>query len=426
MLETIKKILQELAPAAWRIENDQEESAELFFVNRLLDTRRMKDVSRCSVTLFRVDEAGSKGFTTVPLSPGLSEEEIRSMLQDGYFAASFAMNPGYEQPEPVQKTVEPNKTPLMTLPLSESAGKMATALFAGEGNLPAYINSAEIFVTRTHKRILSSEGTDLSWVKAQVTGEFVAQCKMPEDVEIYQSFAYDQLDEAALTALVKETMAFTADRARAKKILKSGNYDLVLTGDNVRELFFYYTRRASAPMIYPGYSSWEKDMPVQQASEGYEALDLTLVATEPFSDEGIPMKDRTLLDKGVLKTIPGSNRFCRYLETEPTGEYRKLRCENEGSRPFKELIQGPCLWAVTFSDFQMDPMGGYLGGEIRLAYLVDEAGKVTPVTGGSVSASLLDKQGELLFSKERYTAAKYEGPYGIRLRNVSVAGEESE
>ena len=320
MLETVKKLLQELAPAAWRIEKSEEESAELLFVKKQLDTRRLKDVSCLKVTLFRVDEEGHKGFTSVSLTPDLSEEEIRQKLQDGYFAASFAMNPGYGQPDPVQQTVEPEKTPLMTLPLAESAGKMAEALFAGEGKLDAFINSAEIFVVRSHHHIESSEGTDVSWTKARVTGEFVAQCKAPEDVEIYQSFAYDELDEKALTALVKETLAFTADRARAKKILQSGNYDLVLTGDNLREVLSYYLSRASAHMIYPGYSTWEKGMAVQPAEGEYESLDLTLVATAPFSNEGVAMKDRPLLEKGVLKTIPGTNRFCRYLDMEPTGE----------------------------------------------------------------------------------------------------------
>ena len=179
-------------------------------------------------------------------------------------------------------------------------------------------------------------------------------------------------------------------------------------------------------MIYPGYSSWEKESQVQKAGEGFEALDLSLAATAPFSNEGIPMKDRVLLEKGVLKTIPGTNRFCRYLKTEPTGEYRKLRCDNPGSLSLTELKKGPCLWAVTFSDFQMDPMSGFFGGEIRLAYYIDEAGHATPLTGGSVSASILETQDKLLLSKERYTSARYEGPDSIRIKGVSVAGTEEE
>ena len=69
----------------------------------------------------------------------------------------------------------------------------------------------------------------------------------------------------------------------------------------------------------------------------------------------------------------------------------------------------------------MDAMSGHFGGEIRLAYLIEE-GKITPVTGGSINGSLFDAQGQLAFSNERYEAANYSGPYGLRLKDVNVAG----
>lgn len=424
MINRIIELLNELAPAAWRIEKSEEESAELFFVKKQLDTRRAKDVSRCSVTVFRDSEEGKRGFTKVPLTPGLTEEEIREKLKEAYYAASFVMNPFYEMPDPVKETVPDEKCGLPQAPLGESAAFMAGAMFAGDDHPKAFLNSAEVFVTRAHNRIISSEGTDVSWCTGRVSGEFVCQCREPEDVEIYQSFSYDALNGGALTALVKETLSFTADRARAVKGLKSGVYNLVLGGDQLRDLFDYYLARSSAHMIYPGYSSWEPGTKAQSAQEGFEALDISLIATAPFSNEGIPMKDRPLLEKGVVKTIPGTNRFCRYLGTEPTGEYRKLRCGNPGSVSLTELKKGPCLWAVTFSDFQMDPMSGYFGGEIRLAYWIDEDGSATPLTGGSVSAMIMDVQDRLLLSRERYTSARYEGPAGIRIKGVSVAGTE--
>ena len=80
---------------------------------------------------------------------------------------------------------------------------------------------------------------------------------------------------------------------------------------------------------------------------------------------------------------------------------------------------------MTFSDFQMDAMSGHFGGEIRLAYLIED-GKVTPVTGGSVNGSILEAQKDLTFSAERYQTARYDGPYAMRLKGVSVAGAEAQ
>ena len=76
---------------------------------------------------------------------------------------------------------------------------------------------------------------------------------------------------------------------------------------------------------------------------------------------------------------------------------------------------------MTFSDFQLDVMSGHFGGEIRLAYLIED-GKVTPVTGGSVNGSILEAQKDLTFSTQRYVTAKYDGPYAMRLKDVSIAG----
>lgn len=68
-------------------------------------------------------------------------------------------------------------------------------------------------------------------------------------------------------------------------------------------------------------------------------------------------------------------------------------------------------------------MSGHFGGEIRLAYLVED-GKITPVTGGSVNGNLIEAQQNVVFSQDRYVSAGYEGPYAAKFENVSVAGVE--
>ena len=238
-------------------------------------------------------------------------------------------------------------------------------------------------------------------------------------MEIHNDFEYGELDEQALSDKVAEALTFVRDRARAQRILKSGRYDLVLSGNAVVEMLSYYVDRSSAFMVYGHYSTWQNGDDAQGEADG-ERLSLTLQATQPYSAEGIPMADLPLLDSGKLLAYHGPNRFCRYLGVKPTGSYEKVSCAN-GTVPFEELKKGPCLWAVTFSDFQLDVMSGHFGGEIRLAYLIED-GKVTPVTGGSVNGSILEAQKDLTFSTQRYVTAKYDGPYAMRLKDVSIAG----
>ena len=418
MLERIRNALGRCGISLWRINETEEETAELFFVGRELDTRRVKNVQKYEVTVFRDVEAG-RGFTAVQLITSMEDGEIERELRDAYYAAQFAANPSYELTDPVQAPLRAKAGELAQAPLAQSAGRMVRALFAPDTREDAFVNSAELFAVRKRVHILSSEGTDVAYTDANVNGEFVVQCREPEDVEMFNMFSFDTLDEQGLSDKVAEALRFVRDRARAQRVLKSGQYDLILSGNSVGSLLSYYVSRASAASVYAQYSTWKRGEDVQGETAG-ERLDLTLQSSVPYSDEGIPMKDMHLIQDGKLLGYHGPAQFCRYLRVPPTGEYQRLVCAN-GTVPLETLKGGACLWVVTFSAFQTNAMSGHFGGEIRLAYLIED-GKVTPVTGGSVSGNILEAQKDLRFSTERYTSARYDGPYAVRLDNVSVAG----
>ena len=95
---------------------------------------------------------------------------------------------------------------------------------------------------------------------------------------------------------------------------------------------------------------------------------------------------------------------------------------DNGTKTLEEMKKEPYLYVVSFSDFSMDSLSGYFGGEIRLAYLFDGE-KVTPVTGGSVSGNLLELQKDMAFSTERYKDKDYDGPLAVEFHGVAVAGK---
>lgn len=423
MLEKIKKALSKLNIERWRINEVKEESAELFFVKHNLDTRRIKDTHKFTVTVYRQSEKDGKklvGNMSASVISSMSYEEIENAIESAYYAAQFAMNPYFDAPEKVTSDTIVKQGELASAPLAESAGKMAAAVFAADNNKHAYVNSTEVFCHKTFTHILTSEGTDVSFTDAVCKGDYVVQCKSPEDVELINQFEYDDIDTDALEQGVKEYLDFVYDRACAQRVLKSGKYNVVLSGKNLAEILSYYTEKSAADMIYPGYSAWKIGDGVQGNVTG-DALGLSLVATRPFSGDGIKMKDLKVIDDGRLLAIHGSTPFCRYLGIAPTGAYEKTRCENKGNVSFEDMKKQPCLWAVAFSDFQMDSFSGHFGGEIRLAYLIED-GKITPVTGGSINGSLIEAQQNVRFSKERFTSANYEGPYAIEFENIPVAG----
>ena len=248
----------------------------------------------------------------------------------------------------------------------------------------------------------------------------MVQCVSPQDVETYHNFSYRDLDTEAFRKDVEEALEMTLARARAAAAPKAGTYRVILSGEQMRTFFEYYVDRSDSGMIYQKYSGYETGMQVQGDSVKGDALTIILKAMDPYSLEGLPMRDRTLLEDGILRTIHGNSRFAYYLGIEPTGTYRSVSVP-VGHVPLSEMESGACLHVVSFSDFQMDSFTGHFGGEIRLAFLCDGQ-TVTPVTGGSINGSIMEVQDNMVFSKERYKNGYYEGPFAVSLEGIQVAG----
>lgn len=425
MLSVICESLKK-ASVDYIVREEHKKTAELFFIRRKLDMRRLTDVREWNVTVFVRSEKDGKpmvGSASAVVYPNTKAEDVDALCERLKTAAGYALNPAFDlYSGPVSPEIEvPSGFAGMTL--EEGTLKMADAIMrADDGTAKGFVNTAEIFMCRTCKRVVSSTGTDAASVMYECNGEYVAQCKEPVDSEQYYAFRYLEPDTASLEKDVRTALSAVADRASAKDMPLSGEYDVVLDAAIFRRLFAYYTGNSSAKMIYPHYSSWTAGMQVQGGAIRGEALNLKLLAEEPFSDEGVPMTDKPLIEKGKLSMLHGPVRYCRYLGVEPTGDYRRIGIEN-GTVPFHEMKKN-CIYPVSFSDFRCDPYTGNFGGEIRLGYVFDAEGRRSVVTGGSVSGDLAGHGSEMVFSLERYSDASYCGPFAVRIPGAVVAGRE--
>lgn len=424
MKQVLIEALNEAGVSLWRINRTCEESAELFFVKRRLDLCRKKETETFTVTVYRDFEKDGKamrGSSRISFAPGTSKEEALQGISDAYYAASFVANPTFEMPD---KQTCDFADPLASLSCEESALAMAKCLYSAEGDFASFINSSEIFVSKITKSVYTSYGTDVTFAELDVNGEFVVQCKEPEDVEMHHSFAYDKVDGEALRAKAADALLFVQDRAKATPTLKGGTYSVILSDGHVRELLSYFFSRADASAIYPGYSTYKIGSTIHEDNAEGEKLNLTLHATAPYSDTGVPMTDKVLFEDGKLACIFGADRFCSYLGVPMTGDYDSFACQN-GTKSLAELKKEPYLHVVSFSDFQCDPFSGHFGGEIRLAYFFDGK-EVKAITGGSINGSISDSKDSLQFSLERYHSLGFNGPKAVRLSSVKVAGAGEE
>jgi len=418
-------ILKKCGIETYALTLEKSETVEVFYVKKNLDMRRIRNTEEVRISVYKdVEEDGRKlrGTSTVVFGVSVPDDEIEEKIKAAEYSAGFALNPAYSLHKGEVSKEVTDKSNLMDFSLKDIAEKFVSAAYSADCDREAFINSYELFVAETHKRIVTSEGTDVSYVSRKVNGEFVAQCKEPQDVETYMDFEYGSMALSEMKALVESTLLVTKDRAKATGMPEAGKYDVIISGRYVPTITSFYLERANAALIYPGYSNYKVGDKVQGEEIQGDTLDIMLGVTTPFSDEGIRMIERPLLEEGVLKTIHGSERFCDYLKVPQVSEYEKVILP-AGKMSLEDMKNRPCLHVVNFSDFQMDALDGHFAGEIRLAYLYDGKGNVKCVTGGSINGSFLTAQKDIYLSKETQELAYYVGPVAMLIKEVSVAGE---
>ncbi len=417
MIQKILHLLKENNIRTYLINTDVEESHELFFIKKNLDMKRMKNVSKYELTIFNdfeKDNVKMRGSATCQIYPDMSYEDIDSKIKSAYYAASFATNPYYPLPGPEESSGYNNSSDFVT---EDAIRIMTEALFADDNSSDCFINSAELFVSKHTHCTISSEGVNVSYSYNTIEGEFVAQCISSQDVETYSDFYCETPDASALREKVTEVLKITRDRSIATKINTTGKIKAIISGQYVYDLLGFYLNRSSASMIYPKYSDFKLNEQVQNDNITGDSLNISLTARYPYSSEGIAMKDLPLLKDGILNNIHGSSRFCHYLNVKPTGVYTDIKV-TPGTISINEMKKGKYLHIVNFSDFQMDALSGRFGGEFRLAYYCDGE-TVIPVTGGSVSGSILELSDNIHLSSETQKIKGYEGPLAISIENIS-------
>ena len=238
MINKIKDILGSVNIERFLINETEKTSSELFFIKKKLDVRREKSITDYDVTVYRnLEKDGEKlrGSSSVSIFPTMTDEEIKEKLKEAYFAAQFAANPFYELVRGDGKVIVDNSVEPQSA--EQRVRAMAKALFSADNDNEAFINSAEFFAENERVRIVNSDGVDVSFNKFNVNGEFVTQCKTDEDVELHYSFKYDFADEKSLAALAAEGIKSAKDRSVAKRTLKSGSYDIILSGKELAAMF---------------------------------------------------------------------------------------------------------------------------------------------------------------------------------------------
>ena len=139
---------------------------------------------------------------------------------------------------------------------------------------------------------------------------------------------------------------------------------------------------------------------------------------------GCPAQDLLMIDQGILRARPATQRYAHYLGIPATGRPGMAEI-SPGTIAHADLLQGdePILEVLDFSAPNVEALSGDFGMEIRVGYLNGRDGR-QPITGGSVTGNLFDAMANAHFSAETLEFAQFAGPAAIRFESLQVAGED--
>lgn len=421
-MKELYQILVESGASDFLIRETNTISREAFFIGQKLDMGRAKNVTHTFVTVY-VDSEDKKfrGSATKELHPTASPDEMKKEVEDAIFAARFVKNPWYPLAEEAKEEI-----PAKEIDLNEELIQIVKAMQAVTAKANEKINSYEVFVNQKRTHIRNSKGVDVSFSSLDCHLEVVINAsKDGHEIELIKELRFSDKDASEITSEVEKMFESGHQRLDAVPTRKNEHGSILLSGDDVVSFFEYFTAHTNAGNQYMGVAKAK----IGEKMTGEEADPLTIktlrqlsgsTKNAPYDGDGNRVEERTLFEDGVCQAFWGSIQHAHYLGLENTTSINNVIVSG-GSMSEEELRALPHLEITDFSDFQVDPVTGNFGGEIRLGYESD--GKTQyPVTTGSISGNCAKSLLNVKFSKETRQINNFVVPSVVLLTDVSVAG----
>ena len=419
-LDTLLNVLKTSGADAWEVTDKTEKGWEFYFIRHALDQHRAKDIRSFGVKVYKkFDDCLGSARAEVPADA--SEKEMRGIVEGLCKDASYVRNPAYTLNKPVAGLAPAAEAE--TIDLEAISGDFIRTLASVPETATEDLNSYEIFVSAVSRRFLNSEGIDVSDVYPSSMVEAVVNARRDgHEIELYRLFHSGTCSREQLTQDLTEALTYGRDKLVTSSTPNLGKADVVFSTDPARELYFYFIDRLAADMVFRGMSDWKIGDAVAPENMTVEAVKTLPNSSKntAWDAEGAPIRDLTLIDHGKAAAYWGSRQFSQYLGLESSFAASNFSVSG-GTESAADLRTGDYLEVVEFSDFQTDAITGDIAGEIRLGYLHRD-GKVTPVSGGSVSGNVRELLSGFRFSKETRQYDSLLIPAVTRIQGVTVTG----
>ena len=424
MFSLIRDRLAALGCEAWELTEQITTRWEFYYIGHRLDQNRSVKTRNFEVKVYQKSDDGAfLGSAVDIIAPTAEPAEIDTALRKLLYQASPVHNPYYtltSQPVDIPWKTEPVDIPSICRDCIQTLGEIPEE----DG---ARINSYEIFVSSVDRHTLNSNGVEYRCVYPEKELEVVTNASDDlREIELHRIYRSGSCDPEELTGKIVRVMAFGKDRLKAEPTPVNGKLDVLFSTEDAVSIYQYFADRLDASLVYRKMSDWKKGESVFPEITG-DRITLEAVshlpnssANYPVDAEGNVIEERCLIRDGVVEDYSGNRQFSQYLGLEKSSMLTNLKVSG-GTLSEEQLRQGDYLEVVEFSDFQVDPMSGDIAGEIRLGYW-HHGGKVTIVTGGSVSGSMNSAAPDMRFSRETIQYDRREIPRATLLRQLTVTG----
>ncbi len=429
MKDKIISIIKKNGIKEWMLRITEKKGTQEFYIGEEREMVRFLDAVELQITVYKSYTKGKKryrGSMTVDISPSMYEKEISEKLQLALHGAGTVKNPWYplSDSESLNRKTNQNESVFDSLERNMWTEVLAGDILSRKDRRVVY-NALELSVIKNTVTLANSDGVEYSWSDYSCFTELVTTAEGKEgEVEICGLYNFsDYLKDQFIDRISLQTV-HTLDRAEAVRLSDLENLDVLISGQALYEFFSFFMHRAGSKMIYDGLSGFNSGTAVQKDG------DLLTIDIIPYLEgssrnslvdlQGIVPVPVRIIEDGVEKSVISDLQFGTYINKGITGKSSNIAVM-PGSIDRKSLKGSSYLEAVEFSDFNMDPVTGDFGGEIRLAYYSD-GNNVIPVTGGSVTGNINRIIDSIMLSSEIKVDGSYKGPDFVLMKGLNISG----
>ncbi len=395
----------------YEIISTKKESSELFFVLKKLELNRATSTENISIKIY-VDVKGLRGTSTIMVTSADDEKSLNKKLNEAIKKAKTALNKFYPLASS-QKKIDNKLT--KEVDLNEISKKVGEAIIAADHYKKGWINSTEVFVSRTTLEFVNSKGVKQKEERLNIEFEVIPTwSNEKEEFELYKYYKSNKLDAKAITAEVEEILNLAKQRSNAVKLSAikiAKDVPVLIQGEMADLIVKTIMNNATYMSKFMHQNHYELKDVVSDSQ-----FDLTLKSnikgcfnSRSFDQNGIALASKKLIKEGKLVNNYGDIRFGYYLlndVSKVSGNYSVCQISNYDTLAYKRK---PHIIIDHFSSPQMETDSGYFGGEVRLARYYDGK-KYIPITSFTLSGNIYDALKNVKFSKEETTTNSYKGP----------------